>query len=182
MRDGYAEWVWGLYGFGDEAGELHDSGDGDFRGECGDDEGSGDGDGRVVVPRHLNGKKQIPPAALRNDKQKNRRRQKQQGGLWTAECLRSHPSQSARRMGHPAGLWQWFRMRRFGQNAGVLPLRQAQGQNDNFYFETGSKGREAALWAATLCFSADEVRRRCRVALWCRLRGRWLACRLRCGC
>ena len=34
-------WVWrGLHGSGDEAGELYDSGDWEFGGECGDDEGS----------------------------------------------------------------------------------------------------------------------------------------------
>ena len=49
MRDGYAERVWGMYGSGDQAGELYDSGDRDFGGECGDDEGPGDGHGGVVL-------------------------------------------------------------------------------------------------------------------------------------
>jgi hypothetical protein len=50
----------GLYGSGDEAGELYDSRDGDFGGECGDDEGSGDGVGGVVGPT-TERQKQIPP-------------------------------------------------------------------------------------------------------------------------
>src|ERR1700731_1668056 len=38
-----------MYGSGDQAGELYDSGDGDFGGECGDDESSGDGHGGGVL-------------------------------------------------------------------------------------------------------------------------------------
>ena len=52
MWDGYVEWVWGVYGSGDEARNLYDSGDWNFdgiecSGDCGDDKGSDHGHGGV---------------------------------------------------------------------------------------------------------------------------------------
>jgi len=61
MRNGDDEWLRGLYGPGNEAWELYDSGDWDFRGECGDDEGAGRCDGGVGIRgKGLGRQQQIP--------------------------------------------------------------------------------------------------------------------------